>query len=270
MSASSFSRSWLHPSRRHCGTFSRPSAPRPASPASRRALPARVVNRVGVIGAGTMGGGITMALINAGLPVVLLESTQEALERGLATIRKNYQGQIKKGKLTEAALEKRLALISPTLDYAPLQDVDLVIEAVFENLEVKRQVFLKLDAVVRAGAILASNTSALNLDTIASFHPPAPGRHRPALLQPRQRHAPAGDRARRGDGGGRPGDGDGARQAHQEDRGDRRRLRRLHRQPHGGPLRPGGARSAARRCVGGADRPGAREVRHGDGAVPHE
>ena len=130
---------------------------------------ARAVNRVGVIGAGTMGGGITMALINAGLPVVLLESTQEALERGLATIRKNYQGQIKKGKLTQAALEKRLALISPTLDYAPLQDVDLVIEAVFENLEVKRQVFVKLDAVVRAGAILASNTSALNLDTIAAF-----------------------------------------------------------------------------------------------------
>ena len=130
---------------------------------------ARVVNRVGVIGAGTMGGGITMALINAGLPVVLLESTQEALERGLATIRQNYQGQIKKGKLTQAALEKRLALISPTLDYAPLQDVDLVIEAVFEDLEVKRQVFLKLDAVVRAGAILASNTSALNLNTIAGF-----------------------------------------------------------------------------------------------------
>jgi 3-hydroxyacyl-CoA dehydrogenase len=131
--------------------------------------PARVVNKVGVIGAGTMGGGITMALINAGLPVVLLETTQEALDRGLATIRKNYQGQLRKGKLTEAALEKRLALISPTLDYQPLHDVDLVIEAVFENLEVKRQVFLKLDAVVRPGAILASNTSALNLNTIAAF-----------------------------------------------------------------------------------------------------
>ena len=129
----------------------------------------RALNRIGVIGAGTMGGGITMALINAGLPVVLLESTQEALERGLATIGKNYQGQIKKGKLTAEALEKRLALISPTLDYAPLKDVDLVIEAVFENLEVKKQVFLQLDAVVRAGAIIASNTSALNLDTIAAF-----------------------------------------------------------------------------------------------------
>jgi 3-hydroxyacyl-CoA dehydrogenase len=130
---------------------------------------ARALNRVGVIGAGTMGGGITMALINAGLPVVLLETTQEALERGLATIRKNYQGALRKGTLTEAALEKRLALISPTLDYEPLRDVDLVIEAVFENLEVKRQVFLKLDALVRQGAILASNTSALNLNTIAGF-----------------------------------------------------------------------------------------------------
>ena len=80
----------------------------------------RRLNKVGVIGAGTMGGGITMALINAGLPVVLLETTQEALDRGLATIRKNYQGTLRKGKLTEAALEKRLALISPTLDYEPL------------------------------------------------------------------------------------------------------------------------------------------------------
>ena len=129
----------------------------------------RALNRAGVIGAGTMGGGITMALINAGIPVVLIESTQEALERGLATIAKNYQGQIKKGKLTQEALAKRLALISPTLDYAPLKDVDLVIEAVFEKLDVKKQVFLKLDAVMREGAILASNTSALDLNSIAAF-----------------------------------------------------------------------------------------------------
>jgi 3-hydroxyacyl-CoA dehydrogenase len=129
----------------------------------------RALNRAGVIGAGTMGGGITMALINAGIPVVLIESTQEALDRGLATIAKNYQGQIKKGKLTQEALAKRLALISPTLDYAPLKDTDIVIEAVFENLDVKKQVFLKLDAVMREGAILASNTSALNLDAIAAF-----------------------------------------------------------------------------------------------------
>jgi len=131
--------------------------------------PTRPVERVGIVGAGTMGGGITMAFINAGIPVVLVEATQEALDRGLATIRKNYQGQLKKGKLTEAALEERLARITPTLGYEGLRTVDLAIEAVFEDLAVKKQVFEKLDAVVRAGAILASNTSALDLDAIAAF-----------------------------------------------------------------------------------------------------
>jgi len=131
--------------------------------------PPRALNKVAVIGAGTMGGGITMALINAGLPVVLLETNQEALERGLATIRRNYQGALRKGTFTEAALEQRLALITATLDYEPLREADLVIEAVFENLDVKKNVFEKLDTVAREGAILASNTSALNLDAIAAF-----------------------------------------------------------------------------------------------------
>jgi 3-hydroxyacyl-CoA dehydrogenase len=131
--------------------------------------PVRSIAKVGVIGAGTMGGGITMSLINAGLPVVLLETQQDALDRGLANIRRNYQGALKKGKLDEAGLVKRLALITPTLDYASLRDVDLVIEAVFENMDVKRQVFATLDGVIRPGAILASNTSALNLDEIADF-----------------------------------------------------------------------------------------------------
>jgi 3-hydroxyacyl-CoA dehydrogenase len=131
--------------------------------------PIRSIAKVGVIGAGTMGGGITMSLINAGLPVVLLETQQDALDRGLANIRRNYQGALKKGKLDEAGLAKRLALITPTLDYASLRDVDLVIEAVFENMDVKRGVFETLDGVIRPGAILASNTSALNLDEIAHF-----------------------------------------------------------------------------------------------------
>jgi 3-hydroxyacyl-CoA dehydrogenase len=127
------------------------------------------VQKIGVIGAGTMGGGITMTFINAGLPVVLLETTQEALDRGLATIRRNYQGALRKGTLNEASLEKRLSLITPTLQYEPLRDADLLIEAVFESLEVKKQVFEKLDGIAKAGAILASNTSALNLDAIAQF-----------------------------------------------------------------------------------------------------
>jgi 3-hydroxyacyl-CoA dehydrogenase len=129
----------------------------------------RPIHRVGVVGAGTMGGGITMSFINAGLPVTLLETTQDALDRGLANIRRNYQGALRKGSLTEASLEQRLALITPTLQYEPLRDVDLVVEAVFENLEVKRQVFERLDEIVKRGAILASNTSALNLDVIARF-----------------------------------------------------------------------------------------------------
>jgi 3-hydroxyacyl-CoA dehydrogenase len=131
--------------------------------------PLRPIRKVGVIGAGTMGGGITMSLINAGLPVVLLETKQDALDRGLATIRRNYQGALRKGKLTEETLAQRLALITPTLDYASFRDVDLVIEAVFENMDVKHQVFETLDGVVRPGAILASNTSALNLNEIANF-----------------------------------------------------------------------------------------------------
>ncbi len=136
--------------------------------------PVRPIAKVGVIGAGTMGGGITMSLINAGLPVVLLETKQDALDRGLANIRRNYQGALRKGTLNEASLAQRLALITPTLDYALLRDVDLCIEAVFESMEVKRQVFQTLDEVVRQGAILASNTSALNLDVIGlHFFSPA-------------------------------------------------------------------------------------------------
>jgi 3-hydroxyacyl-CoA dehydrogenase len=129
----------------------------------------RPINRVGVVGAGTMGGGIAMSFINAGLPVTLLETTQEALDRGLGNIRRNYQSALRKGSLTEASLEQRLALITPTLQYERLRDADLVVEAVFEDLEVKRQVFERLDEIVRRGAILASNTSTLNLDAIARF-----------------------------------------------------------------------------------------------------
>ena len=115
--------------------------------------PLRPIRKVGVIGAGTMGGGIAMSLINAGLPVVLLETQQDALDRGLANIRRNYQGALRKGTLNEDSLAKRLALITPILDYAALRDVDLSIEAVFENMDVKRQVFEKLDAVVRPARV---------------------------------------------------------------------------------------------------------------------
>jgi len=131
--------------------------------------PLRPLAKVGIIGAGTMGGGIAMNFANAGVPVVILEMKQEALDKGLATIRKNYENTAKKGRLTMDEVERRLALIQPTLGYDAMKDVDLVVEAVFENMDVKRQVFKTLDEVCKPGAILASNTSALNLNTIASF-----------------------------------------------------------------------------------------------------
>jgi 3-hydroxyacyl-CoA dehydrogenase len=129
----------------------------------------RDIARVGVIGAGTMGGGITMNFLNAGLPVTILETRQDALDRGIATIRKNYENSARKGKLTAEQVEQRMALVTPTLDYAALNDADLIIEAVFEEYSVKESVFRQLDAVAKPGAILASNTSTLDVDRIAGF-----------------------------------------------------------------------------------------------------
>ncbi|MGL4190001.1 MAG: 3-hydroxyacyl-CoA dehydrogenase NAD-binding domain-containing protein, partial [Sphaerotilus sulfidivorans] len=131
--------------------------------------PLRPVNKIAVIGAGTMGGGISMNFLNAGIPVVMLEMKQEALDRGVATIRKNYEAQVRKGKLKADKYEQRMALLSTTLSYADLGDADMVIEAVFEDIEVKRAVFEQLDAVMKPGAILASNTSTLDVNRIASF-----------------------------------------------------------------------------------------------------
>jgi 3-hydroxyacyl-CoA dehydrogenase len=131
--------------------------------------PVRAVDKVAVIGAGTMGGGIAMNFLNAGIPVVILEMKQEALDKGLGIIRKNYEAQVKKGKLKEDKYAERMALLSTTLAYPELGDADLVIEAVFEEIGVKQQVFEQLDAVMKPGAILASNTSTLDLDKIAAF-----------------------------------------------------------------------------------------------------
>ncbi|MBI3533698.1 MAG: enoyl-CoA hydratase/isomerase family protein [Burkholderiales bacterium] len=131
--------------------------------------PKREIKSVAVIGAGTMGGGITMNFLNAGIPVKMLEMKQEALDRGIATIRKNYEAQVGKGKLKQDKYEQRMALLSSTLNYEDLKDADLVIEAVFEEMGVKEAVFKKLDEVMKPGAILASNTSTLDVNKIASF-----------------------------------------------------------------------------------------------------
>ena len=131
--------------------------------------PLRVIRSVAVIGAGTMGGGIAMSFANAGVPVTVLETTQAALDKGLGVVMSNYESTLKKGRLTSEEFDRRLKRISGTLSYDDIANADLIIEAVFEDLQVKRQVFEKLDEKAKAGAILASNTSTLDLNKIAEF-----------------------------------------------------------------------------------------------------
>ncbi|WP_157220785.1 3-hydroxyacyl-CoA dehydrogenase NAD-binding domain-containing protein [Flavisphingomonas formosensis] len=126
------------------------------------------IEKVGVIGAGTMGGGIAMNFLNIGVPVTIVETSQEALDRGVALIRRNYENTAKKGRLTQDDVEARMKLITPSIEMNRLSDSDLIIEAVFEEMGVKKDVFRKLDSVAKPGAILASNTSFLDLDEIAS------------------------------------------------------------------------------------------------------
>jgi len=131
--------------------------------------PKRPIKSAAIIGAGTMGGGIAMNFANAGIPVTVLEMKQEALDKGLATVRKNYENTMKKGRLTQQKFDERVGLIKGTLSYDDIKDADIVIEAVFEEMGVKEKVFKKLDEVMKPGAILASNTSTLDLNKIAAF-----------------------------------------------------------------------------------------------------
>jgi 3-hydroxyacyl-CoA dehydrogenase len=130
--------------------------------------PAIPVQRVGIIGAGTMGGGIAMNFANIGIPVTIVETRQDALDRGLGVVRKNYERSTRSGRLTMADVEQRMQRLTGTLELERLADCDLVIEAVFENMEIKQDVFGKLDRIVKPGAILATNTSALDIDQIAT------------------------------------------------------------------------------------------------------
>jgi 3-hydroxyacyl-CoA dehydrogenase len=128
----------------------------------------RVIRNVGVIGAGTMGGGISMNFLSAGMPVTIIEMSQDALDRGTMLVRKNYEASAAKGKLTGEQVETAMGNLQPTLDFAELATCDLIIEAVYENMDVKKEVFARLDKIAKPGAILASNTSYLNIDEIAA------------------------------------------------------------------------------------------------------
>jgi len=131
-------------------------------------IAAAPVHAAAVVGAGTMGSGIAMCFANAGIPVVLLDSTAQALERGLAVIRRNYQRSVERGSLAAASADQAMARISTSLDYAAVKDCDIVVEAAFEDMEVKKEIFARLDAIVKPGALLATNTSTLDIDPIAA------------------------------------------------------------------------------------------------------
>ena len=126
------------------------------------------IQRVGVIGAGTMGGGISMNFLSAGIPVTMVETSKDALERGVSIMRKNYENTARKGRMTMDEVEARMGRLTPTLDFGALAEADLVIEAVYENMDLKKSIFERLDGVARPGAILASNTSYLSIDEIAA------------------------------------------------------------------------------------------------------
>ena len=205
--------------RRRSATTSSPSAWRTRFRTCRTTPTLIPIKKVGIIGAGTMGGGIAMNFVNAGIAVTIVEVKQEALDRGLKVVRGNYERSAKNGRLPESEVDKRMGLITGSLNMEDFKDCDLVIEAVFERMDIKKDIFTKLDAICKPGAILATNTSGLNIDEIASVTKRPEVGHRPALLLAGQRDEAAGDRARRPhlQGGDRHLD-----EARQDDRQDRR------------------------------------------------
>ena len=128
----------------------------------------RDIRKVGVIGAGTMGGGISMNFLQAGIPVTIVEAQQENLDRGTGVIRKNYDASAAKGRFKPEQVDQMMGLLTPTLDLEQLADCDLIIEAIFENMDVKKEIFGRLDKIAKPGVILASNTSYLNVNEIAA------------------------------------------------------------------------------------------------------
>ena len=228
-------------------------------------ISATPVKSAGVIGAGTMGGGIAICFANAGIPVTLLDATDAALERGLANVDRIYQSMVDRGRLTADEKAQRMARIRTSLDYEQLRDADVIVEAVFESMDLKREVFAKLDAVARRGAVLATNTSTLDIEAIANatsrpedvigMHFFSPANVMPLLEVVRtDAHIT-----------GRHQDGHGAGQAAAQDAGARQGLLWLHRQPDDGRLRTRGAAHGAGRRLSAPGRRCARRLGHGDG-----
>jgi 3-hydroxyacyl-CoA dehydrogenase len=214
--------------------------------------PGRSIRKVGVIGAGLMGSGIAVCFLGAAIPTVLVDQKEEALAKGRKAIGKDLATGIKKGFLTEDQAKGLQVLLTTTVDYDELSDCDLIIEAVFERMDIKETVFKQLAQVAKKGAILATNTSGLDVDHIAE----ASGRPEdviglhffsPAFLLPRVHNAAARNRARQEDSAGRAQDGSVRVHDHQEDWCCRRQLFRLRRKPDARRLRAGKRTAGPRR-----------------------
>ncbi len=228
------------------------------------------IKKVGIIGAGTMGGGIAMNFANAGIPVTLVEVKQDALDRGLGVVRKNYETSAKRGRFTMDEAEKRISLLKGSLAMEALADRDLVIEAVFERMDIKKDIFTKLDAIVKQGAILATNTSGLNIDEIASvtkrpeyviglhFFSPANVMKLLEIVRAEKTSKEVIATC------------DEARQDHRQNRRPGRGLPGLRRQPHARAARPRGAEDGARRRDAVGRRSRALRFRLPDGTVRDE
>ena len=230
---------------------------------------ARDVARAAVIGAGTMGGGIAMCFANAGIPVTLVDATEAALARGLDTVERNYRSTVARGGLAQDEMDARLARITGTTDLAAIGEADIVIEAVFEDMAVKQQVFAELDRIAKTEAVLASNTSYLDIDALARGHVAAAGRGRHAFLQPGECHAPRRSGARRGDRTRDARNRDRGRPQARQDPGGGRRVPRLRRQPHAAGALGRGRAAAARGRAAAGYRRRAHRLRLSDGAVRH-
>ena len=225
------------------------------------------VKKVGVIGAGTMGGGISMNFANVGIPVTIVEVKQDALDRGLGVIRKNYDTTAKRGKLKPEDVEKRMGLLTGTLDFQALADCDLVIEAVFENMDIKKDVFAQARRHRQAGRDPGHQHFVPGRQRDRERDQAAGGGDRPALLLAGERDAAAGDRARREDLQAGHRHLDAAREEDRQDRRAGRRLPRLRRQPHAVPAPAAGAGDAPGRRDAVGRRPGAVRLRLADGTV---
>ncbi len=226
------------------------------------------IRSAGVIGAGTMGGGIAMALSNAGIPVFLKDTQQAALDRGMATIRKNYERSVKSGRLTAAAAEERIARISPQLGWGGLEQADIIIEAVFESMALKKQVFTEIDKIAKRECVLASNTSTLDIDAIAA------ATSRPQMVIGTHFFSPANEMRLveivRGRATEKPVDRNhrhGAGEDAQEGRRGRAERLRIRRQPHGVPVHERSAVSGRRRRDAGASGPRPNRFRNGHGTA---